>query len=178
VESRTIYPIIARPVTRGQYLAGKYVGTLLTVVCGLAAMGLLFGLLIFAFQGTADWSLGLVMFFAIIEVAVVAAVATAISVFATPATSSVLTFMVFVAGTIKMGYFGEMLSRMHGGGAKVAMGLVYHLLPNLECFNIKNVLVHQESVPTAYLAQVLVYGIIYSTLVLLIGATRFFAKEV
>ncbi len=178
VESRTIYPIIARPVTRMQYVAGKYLGTLLTVVYGLAAMGAIFGVLIFAFEGGPDWSLALVMLFAILEVAVVAAVATTMSVFATPATASVLTFMVFVAGSIKIGYFGEMLSKMQGGAAKLTMGVFYHLVPNLECFNIKSVLVHQEVVPVAYLIQVLAYGVICSALVLLIGATRFSAKEV
>ena len=37
VESRTIHPLIARPLTRTQYLMGKFLGTFITVTMGVVA---------------------------------------------------------------------------------------------------------------------------------------------
>ena len=73
VESRTIHPIIARPITRAQYVVGKYLGTLMTVAMGVGAMSLVFGVLIYAYQRSFDTFLLTAMGFTLLEVAVVAA---------------------------------------------------------------------------------------------------------
>ena len=42
IENRTIYPMFARPITRTQYVLGKYLGTISTVGLGLLAMSFVF----------------------------------------------------------------------------------------------------------------------------------------
>jgi len=178
VENRTIYPIIARPITRWQYIAGKFVGTFLTVAMGLAALSAIFGALIYYYQGSFDWFLPTASAFALLEAAVIAAVATTLSTFTSPAVAALLSFMVYLFGTIKIGYFGAMLDRATSSVVKLAGATVYHLLPNLECFNLKAALVHDDAVPTSYLVQVAVYGVCYAAFVLALGALVFRRKEV
>ena len=177
VDSRTIHPIIARPVTRAQYLVGKYVGTLMTVAVGVGALSLVFGVLIYAYQRGMDWFLVTAMGFTLLEVAVVAAVATAISTIATPAVGALVTFLVYICGTIKIGYFGGLIEQSAGPIAWIYR-LIYHALPNLECFNLKTALVHQGTVPVTYLVQVAVYGACYTAFVLFLGCAYFARREV
>ena len=177
VEMRTIYPIIARPVTRPHYITGKYMGTLLTVAMGVIAMSAIFGFLIFSYGGF-DTFLITAMGFTLLETAILAAIATALSTVATPALTSIVTFLVFVCGSIKIGYFGEMIKKTESGIPRMAYSLIYHILPNLECFNLKTALVHHDAVPTAYLLQVAVYGVCYIAFVLFLGSLAFMRKEV
>src|SRR6478736_3481251 len=54
LELKTIFPILARPLYRAEYLVGKYLGTLLTLAVFLAANT---GLLLFALGVIADKSI-------------------------------------------------------------------------------------------------------------------------
>ncbi|MCL5102543.1 MAG: ABC transporter permease [Armatimonadetes bacterium] len=178
VESRTIYPILARPVGRAQYIIGKFIGTLLTVTLGVVSMAVVFGILICSYERSFDPFLLAAIGFTLLEVGVIAAVATAVSTVATPAVTAVLTFLIYICGTIKIGYFGNMIERTGSGAAKSVYYGVYHLLPNLECFNLKNALVHQDAVPMSYLVQVGLYAICYAAFVLFLGSLCFSRKEV
>lgn len=178
IESRTLHPLIARPLTRVQYLAGKFLGTFITVSLGVIAMAVAFGTLILMYQHSIDASLGLAVVFTLIEVAIIAAIATTISTFASPAITTVLTFMIYLAGTIKIGYIGGLIEKSQTGLGKGMYKLIYHALPNLECFNLKSALVHNDIIPGGYLSQVAIYGICYIVFTLAVGAMYFAHREV
>jgi Cu-processing system permease protein len=177
LESRTIHPIIARPVARAQYVAGKFLGTVLTVSLGVSAMILAFAVLVFSYEKRLDGFMLIAMLFTILEVAVVAAVTTVVSTLASPAVTAIVSFLVYVFGSIKIGYFGGLVNSAPGF-SKAIYGVIYHLLPNLECFNFKDALVHQDAVPTAYLAQVTIYGICYIVFALVAASAIFARREV
>lgn len=178
VESRTIHPLIARPLTRAQYVMGKFLGTFVTVSLGVFAMALAFALLILMYQHTPDAYLGLAVLFTLLEAAIITAIATTISTFATPAVTTVLTFLAYVGGTIKIGYLGSLIERSSSGVGKAAYSVIYHVLPNLECFDLKTSLVHHDAIPAAYLGQVAIYGVCYIAFVLVLGMSFFASKEV
>jgi ABC-type transport system involved in multi-copper enzyme maturation permease subunit len=178
LESRTIHPIIARPVSRAQYVVGKFLGTFLTVALGVLAMSVVFGVLIYGYQRSFDWFLVLCTLFAVLEAAVMTAVATALSTVASPAITAVVSFLVYVCGTVKIGYFSGLIQGSTDAFSRFVFGAIYHALPNLECFNLKTALVHQDTVPASYLAQVAAYGVCYVAFVLLLASVRFSHKEV
>lgn len=178
VESRTIHPLIARPLTRVQYVIGKFLGTFITVSLGVAAMTIAFAALILMYQHSVDAALGLAVLYTLLEVAIIAAIATAISTLASPAVTTVVTFIIYIAGTIKIGYIGGLIEKSQSGISRAAYSLIYHALPNLECFNLKSSLVHHDTIPTLYLWQVAIYGLCYIAFVLMAGASYFANKEV
>lgn len=178
VDGRTIYPVIARPVTRAQYMVGKFLGAFLTVAIGISVMAAAFGALIAFYETRLDSFLLVAVGFALLEAGVICAVATAVSAFASPAVTASLTFVVYLFGAIKIGYVGNLLERLPGSAQKTVFGVVYHLLPNLECFNLKNALVHGDQVPLAYLLHVALYGLCYAAFVLAAGSLYFARKEV
>ncbi|MEN6358132.1 MAG: ABC transporter permease subunit [Armatimonadota bacterium] len=178
VEQRTLQPIAARPVSRAQYVAGKFVGTFLTVAMGVMAMALVFAVLIYSYQRSIDTFLPLATGFALLEVAIIAAIATSLSTVASPAVTSLVSFLIYVCGSVKIGYFGGMIERTGSTFVRIFYSGIYHILPNLECFNLKTALVHNDSIPVAYLLQVAIYGVCYAAFVLALGTFNFSRKEI
>jgi ABC-type transport system involved in multi-copper enzyme maturation permease subunit len=178
VENRTVYPVFARPIGRFVYVMGKFLGAFLTVAIGTAAMAAAFGILIASYEGHFDWYLLLAIGFALIESAVICAVATAISTTASPAVTASLTFVLYIFGAVKIGYVRGLIDRLPDAVQKTVMSVFYHLLPNLECFNLKAALVHHDPIPASYLVQVALYGFCYTAFVLAAGSVRFARREV
>lgn len=176
IESRTCYPILARPIRRGELIAGKYFGTLLTVYIGLAVIAGTFTLLLAA-RHALDGVLLVALGFAWLEVAVVASVAICLSTFTTPAVAAMVSFLVYIAGTVKIAYFKPLVDGIVNPEARFLVRGVYHLLPNLESFNFKDALVHRLAVPGSYMAQVAIYGVLYAVLALVIAAFVFRKRE-
>lgn len=178
VEHRTLYPIAARPISRSRYVVGKFFGTFLTVALGVFAMALVFGALIYTYQRSFDTFLPLATLFALLEVSIIAAISTALSTIASPAVTSLVGFLIYVCGSVKIGYFGSMIERTGNSFVKTLYSVVYHVLPNLECFNLKTALVHNDAVPVTYLIQVAAYGVCYAAIMLALGSMVFARKEV
>ncbi|MFQ3549087.1 MAG: ABC transporter permease subunit [Armatimonadota bacterium] len=178
VESRIIYPVIARPVTRNQYLLGKFFGVLVTVTIGILVMTAIFSALIFINQGTLDLFLFTAIAYLILQTAVIAGATIMISTFTSSAIAALIAFLIFITGTIKIGYFGGLLNRMSDGFSKGILTIIYYMLPNLESFNLKDAFVHSEHIPMIYLLQVGIYGILFTAFLLVVGSIVFSHKEV
>lgn len=99
IEKRTVYAIFAKPVTRSQFLVGKYLGLCLTLLVNTLVMGVGVTLALL-YVGGADrmlsvWTAILFIFF---ELAVLTAVAITFSSFSTPALSALFSFFIFLIG--------------------------------------------------------------------------------
>src|ERR671916_211909 len=101
IERRTIYAIFAKPVGRGEFLVGKYLGLCLTLLVNVAVMGAGVSLALLYVRGGYDplvlsiWPSVLLIF---MELMILVAVALLFSSFSTPALSALLTFAVFIIG--------------------------------------------------------------------------------
>ena len=178
VEQRTLQPIAARPISRAQYVTGKFLGTFITVAMGVLGMALVFAALIFTYQKSINSFLPMATLFALLEVAIIAAIATSLSTIASPAVTALVSFLIYVCGSIKIGYFGGMIERTNSLIAKIFYSGIFHILPNLECFNLKTALVHNDTIPGGYLIQVAAYGLCYAAFVLFLGTLYFSRREV
>lgn len=178
LETRNLYPILARPVTRTQYILGRYVGSLITIIAAILVMSAVFGVLIASFEHKIDPFLILAILFTILQTAIILAISLTLSTVTSSPIAGILTFMAYIFGTVKIGYLGKMLESATNVVSKTAFSIIYHILPNLECFNMKDALVHHDPVPASYMLQVCVYGILYTAVVLLLGTAVFSKKEI
>lgn len=184
LEQKTIFPILARPITRAEYLVGKYLGTLLTIAVFLladtglvlllvaalgdtspvvlvgAALGSLLAWVLPALRYPKLWTFGPIPWavalcalgfvlsagapgerqvvlassvLALLEIGIVAAVATFFSSFSTPFLSALLTLGIFIVGRsadalakLPVKNFGQTLHDLGVGLSKV--------VPNLQTF--------------------------------------------
>lgn len=175
IEKKTIYTIVSKPVTRYQFLLGKYLGLLVTLFVNMAVM--VIGLLAVLFLQ--DVPVHLVLFKALgaifLEFMVVTAVALLFSTFTTATLSAIFTLAVYVIGhlTPDLKMFGQ---KMDTVGRHVLDGL-YYFLPNLERFNLKGHVTHNMAVSVQDLGLIAAYGLAYTTLLLLLASVVFQRRD-
>ena len=102
IERRTIYTILSKPVQRYQFLCGKFLGGLMTVLSNIALMGIALIVLTFIKEHSfdhdvVDVSKGVLMTF--FQLTLVGAVALFFSVFLSPFVNFFLTFAVYLLGS-------------------------------------------------------------------------------
>jgi ABC-type transport system involved in multi-copper enzyme maturation permease subunit len=102
IQKRTIHVMLAKPVARWEFVAGKYIGmaltlTLLTLAFGAAMLAVVVGTA--GVEGVSG-AIGKALLLGWMEVLVVAAIAVFFSSFSTPYLSGLFTFAVFFIGRV------------------------------------------------------------------------------
>jgi len=163
-ESRTIFPLLAKPVSRWELIAGKFAGCWLACVLALLVFYFFFGLITASHEHA--WP-ALIFFEAFwlhgIFLAVVVALALLGSVVFTAQSSNATICFIIVVGIL---YVGGYLNRVAGGMRGLGGGLVYALyfaIPHLEWYDIHNLLVHDwEGIGWLTMAGATLYGALYT----------------
>lgn len=178
IERRTVYAIFAKPVGRGEFLLGKYLGLCLTLLVNIVVMGLGVTLaLLYLKRGwhplaITIWPAVLLIF---AELAILTAVAILFSSFSTPALSALLTFFIFIIGhfSADMKTFGASLDSPL---ARWLFGGLYYLLPNLARLNYISPAGRGVVPAPGELLIALAYTVVYVA-VLLSAATLIFNRR-
>ncbi|CAN5564083.1 ABC transporter permease subunit [soil metagenome] len=169
IEKRTVDSIFSKPVGRGEFIIGKYLGLCATLLVNVAIMGAGVTIALLYVHGGnfagPIWSTILLIF---LELTILTAVAIMFSSFSTPALSALLTFFVFV-----IGHFSASLLDLAGSlGSKSAVILfttVYYLLPNLSHFSFITETANGIAMPAQMAGGAILYAVIYD--IVLLAAT-------
>ena len=178
IERRTVYTIFAKPVNRGEFLVGKYLGLCLTLLVNVMVMGAGVSLALIYVSGGMDplvlriWPAILLIF---VELMILTAVAQLFSSFSSPALSALLTFFVFIIGHFSRDLKALAVS-MGSASARLLFGGLYYLLPNLSNLSVITPAAHGEMPTPAYLASAILYSLIY-VMVVLAAATLVFSRR-
>lgn len=176
IDSKTVYFILAKPVRRWQFLLGKYAGLMATVLVNLVLMTVVLVLFVWLYGGGFDPRLVLATGMIGVEMAVLVAFAVLFSVVTRPILGSVFTLAVFVVGHVSQDLW--LLTRhLPGSLGRTIATVLYYVVPNLERFNFKTEVVHQLPIPTAAIGWALVYGLVFTGLVLVLACLRFEGKD-
>ncbi len=164
VERRSIYSIIAKPLSRSSYIVGKYAGLVLTLVVNLALMTVAFyAMMEYLSLTTDDWikqgwrapalDLRLLVPIALIGVQLMMTTAVAVffSTFSSPLLSMLFTLGVWVAGHFS-GDLRNFQTAVDSPAAAAVARALYYLLPNLAAIDVKNEIVHGLPLPWTALA--------------------------
>ena len=176
-EQKTVYPVIAKPVRRWEFVCGKYAGAMGTVAIGMAVMAVTFAFLQIYYLGSLDPAMFYVLPFLFLEAAILGAMALCLSTVASWPLAWFLCVMLCLLGNLKFPLYSALMERSSSPISREAITLVYHLLPNLESFNFKDAMVHHLTVPNAYLWQTAAYGICYTAALLTLASLSFARKE-
>lgn len=177
VEQKTVYPVIAKPVARWQFICGKYAGAMGTVAVGMAVMALTVAFLQVFYLGGVNWALLYVLPFLFLEAAILGAIALWLSTLTSWPLAWFLSVLLCLLGNVKFPLYASLMERPQSGFNQLAIGMLYHLLPNLESFNFKDAMVHGLYVPGAYLWQTAAYGVCYAGAMLTLASLSFARKE-
>jgi len=175
IERRTLYAIVAKPIYRFQFLLGKYIGLVLTLLVTVGVMALL----VFALAWTVDgrWTPGLLLASALdfLALMIVTAVAILFSTFSTPTLSAMFTLAVFVIGRLS-GDLRSFAEQFAGPGLRQALEGMYLILPDLSRFQIGPHIVYGLPIASTEVLMAAAYGLAY-ILVLLLVAIGIFERR-
>lgn len=176
IDKRTITTILAKPVSRRAYVAGKYCGLTLTLLCMMAVMTALFLIVTLVTPASAGLRLAPALYLAFVELAVVTAAAVFLSTFVSPVLAAVFTLALFVVGHVSgdLKTFGAL---MGGPALRAATTVLYYVLPNLEVFNVRGLVVHGGTVAIAHVLLASLYGAAYVGLFVLLAGAVFERRE-
>jgi ABC-type transport system involved in multi-copper enzyme maturation permease subunit len=178
IERRTIYAIFSKPVGRGEFIVGKYLGLCLTLLVNVLIMGAgVSAALLYVSRGwdplvVSIWPAVLLIY---VELMVLTGVALLFSSFSSPALSALLTFFVFIIGHFSAD-LKDLANSMGSTAPQWLFGGLYYLLPNLANLSQITPAAHGQAPATSQVAAVLVYSGIY-VVVILAAATLIFKRR-
>lgn len=178
IERRTIYAIFSKPVGRGEFLLGKYLGLCLTLfvnafvmACGIA-LALLYVAGGWTHLAANVFPAMLLIYF---ELIIICAIAILFSSFSTPALSALLTFALFIAGHFSRDL--RLVSDELGAGAtQMFFTFLYYVLPNFSNHSFITPAAHGRLPSPSLIANVALYTLLYVS-VLMIAATMIFKRR-
>ena len=175
IERRTIYAIFAKPVGRGEFLVGKYLGLCLTLLVNVVVMGL--GVSIALMYVSRGWdplivNLWPAVLLIYLELAILTGIALLFSSFSSPALSALLTFFVFIIGH----FSADLKVLANASGSAPARWLfrgLYYLLPNFSNYSVITPTAHGLTPEPAAVLVSGIYALVYVAVLLSVASLIF-----
>lgn len=168
IEKRTVYSIFSKPISRWQFIIGKYLGLCSTIFVNVLIMGGGVTLALLYVGGSRFagpiWVALMLIF---LELTIITAVAIMFSSFSTPALSALLTFFVFVIGH----FSASLLDLANSLGSRAAVAVftaIYYILPDLSQFSFVTETANGIAAPAAMIGSSVLYTVVYDIILLTI----------
>lgn len=176
IEKKTVYNILSKPVTRDEFIIGKFLGLGLTMLTALGSMAGIFFLFIALSGGGLDFKIALYFFMLFLELLVIVAISLLFSSFTTPILSFIFTVSLYLIGHV-MWTFNEFKSYLKIPAWRTFTHVIYYLLPNLDKFNIKNEVVLNTALDPLTLLFAILYALAYILALLALAMIIFRKRE-
>jgi ABC-type transport system involved in multi-copper enzyme maturation permease subunit len=187
IESRTLYPILAKPVRRFEFLVGKYVGSLIILgfVVGIMT-AVLVGVLLLQDRLVPDLpdsvfnpNLPTVVFAAVMGYCALAVLTALIILISTVASTTMTVIGAFIVWAV-----GSLQSTIHdlaehaSGAIRLLLLVLYYVVPRLENFDFRREASNfmPVSIPAAF--DAIGAGILYSVIALIVAGIFFNDRQV
>lgn len=174
IERRSLYPLLAKPLARGEFLIGKFAGLCFTLLVNVSVMTAGLYLTLAATGRRADPQLLKAIFPLFLGLVLIVALALFLSTLTSSAIAAVGTVCLVVVGR-----YSDVIHNMRDvapGTPAWLVEVLYYGLPNLRNFDLKDHVVYGDSVSAGDLARITLYAVLYST-ALLAGAVAAFRSR-
>lgn len=176
ISRKTLYVVLAKPVGRTAFLAGKYLGLLATQAVLVGVMGVSLFLVASAFQVPPPVQYAYSVFMIWVELALIAAAALLFASFTGPFLSGMFTLGVFVIGHLTAG-LKELGAQSGSAFVEKLTTLLYYVLPNLELFNRKLEVAYRLPVDWGQTGFSLVYALGYGGMLFAVAGIIFARRD-
>lgn len=177
VDRKVVYFILSKPVSRAQFLIGKFLGLCLVLLATSAVLGVAY-LGVVAYEGGGFDAIGLLAIgMQFLEMALFLEFAIFISTFSSSAISIVYTSGVFFLGHIVSQLVADAQAIRITGIRLALIRVLYYAFPNLEKFDARDFAIHAVPVPAASLGLAVAYAAVYIAFLLVAAVWIFDRKE-
>ena len=174
VERRVLYPIVAKPIGRGEYLLGRYLGLAATLLLNLAAMALVLAAVL-VMQARSLRPLDLALLGAVaaigVQFLVIAAVAVLFSAVTTTTLAAIFALALTVAGRLS----NDLRTLWTGQGSSVGK-VLWYLLPNLSALSLNESVIYRTP-PRAEVWLAVPYALLYAGAALALAMAIFERRD-
>jgi Cu-processing system permease protein len=189
VERRSIYSLLAKPISRTQFVLGKYAGLVLTLAVNVAVMtAALYAVLAYLTYAAPEnvrsaWDapgidrrLLIAIALIFVQLMIITAIALFFSTFSTPLLAAALTFGLFIVGHFNadLKNFDKVVDS--APAIWLARG-VYHVIPDFSAFDVKTEVVHGLPVTAGYVGATAAYGLAYIAGLLAVSVVIFSRRD-
>lgn len=174
IDRRSLYPLLAKPLSRGEFLLGKFLGLGFTLLLNVGVMTLGLYATLLVTRREIDLHLLRAIYPIVLGLLVIVAVSLLFSILTSTALASVCTFCVVLAGR-----FSDVIRNMQEVTPTPAwlIRFLYFGLPNLRNFDLKNRAVYGDPIPAGLLLDATLYALLYVGIVLALAGALFARKD-
>ena len=175
IEKQTLMTLLARPLSRFEFVIGKFVG--LGLVVTIAVLGLFGVLLLLTF--IMKWAINLAFFISLVGILAESILLMAMTIFfgmiSKPILAVSYSLSLFLLGHWigDLPYFAEKSS---SASFKFFSKIIEYVIPNLEMFDFRSAAIYGDEIPAAQLLRTMVYAVSWIALCLT-GAGILFKRK-
>jgi len=175
IERRSMYPLLAKPLSREEFFLGKFAGLVFTLLVNLTVMtvGLYVTLL------ATGWGVDPLLLGAIYPIFLGLVVVVGFAMLFSTLTSSTLA-AVLTVGVVIAGRFSDVVRNMREvlpGLPTWLVDVLYTVIPDFRNLDFKTRVTYGEAVPADVLALVTLYALAYVAVVLALGLASFRSRD-
>lgn len=176
VDRRTIFTILSKPVSRTEFLVGKFVGLTLTVWLQLVLMALAFACVSVLAGAPIEIGHGIAIVLIGLELMVLVAIATFFSSFTTPMLAALFTVGLWLIGHLSRDL--QALGRQSDTETVSSISTwIFRVMPDFEVFNKTLEAVHGLPIDSGEVAMAFVYAIGYIVVTMTFGSIIFSRRD-
>jgi ABC-type transport system involved in multi-copper enzyme maturation permease subunit len=184
LERKTVYFVIPKPLHRWEFLLGKYVGLVATLVLLVGLMALVLAGFVALRGGHHGAAMMRAEVLVVGELVLLVAVAMLFSSFSSPYLSAMFTLALWVIGRNSAELRAFASGKLDGTPIGVALEATSRALPDFHLFYVSGgslgdeiVTIHEGFVGWGYVGESLVYGLAYASACLLVAMVLFARRD-
>ena len=177
MERKTIYNILSKPIHRYQFIIGKYLGLVLTLMVEVLTMSIALFSILYFYEGKITFALIPAIGMILLALMIITAFALLFSSFSTPILSGLFTLSFFIIGHLTPDLL-ELGKKSDNQTVHYLTEALYYIFPNLEYLNIKGQVVHHLPLEKGYLFFASLYGLFYILIILLLSMIIFQNRDI
>ena len=178
-EARTIFPLLAKPVSRGQVIVGKFLGCWLATGVALVVFYFFFAAVTGSKEQIWPWMAYLEavwMHWAMLAI-VIAMVLLGSIYFAAPSSTSTITLIV-VGGILLLGTHLNTIALQQPQPMQSILATLYFIMPHLEWYDLRDFVIYDMGlVPVRAVALATLYAAVWTSIFLLLAWFGFRRKS-
>ena len=175
--NRSLYPILARPIQRYQYILAHYLALLAQLAYSFVFLGVCLTIALTALTRSLDLLLFIAVFSSFLQCAIVGAITMAVSTVASPALAGTVSAFVYLVGSLPGAFVRFFIVEDRDNNfIATFVTLIKSSLPNLAIFSLKDPIVHGITLDHRYIFALCIYALIWVALAV-VGASILFGKR-
>lgn len=176
VDKRAVYMIFTRPVTRLEYLIGKFSGIMAALTMMVMIMAAVTVAVVVLSGGSITAGILAAIFLSLLEMAVITSIVILFSTFTSPILTFFFTLCIFVAGSLS-GDLRVFAEKFGSQAMKFIVDAFYYILPNLNLFNLRHEAVHGMNFQYSDIMITVGYAIVYCSVIIYFSCFIFRKRE-